>query len=195
MIRDDEVLIVEEPKLTAAERLYLPQILSGMWLTFKHFLRFGRRMTVQYPEQKRELRIDNYRGIHRLNRDEQGRVACVACFMCSTACPADCIEIVAGEAPWPDREKYPVKFEIDELRCIFCGMCEAACPVDAIELTTDYFRVSETREQLLLDKEALLESFDNTVGEMPRKNPRIAGYDNTGDRPEDEKGPKKEESS
>ena len=74
----------------------------------------------------------NYRGVHRLNRDEQGRVKCVACYMCSTACPARCIDIVAAPSPWPDREKYPEAFVIDELRCIYCGMCEEACPVDAI---------------------------------------------------------------
>ena len=76
-----------------------------------------------------------YRGVHRLNKDEEGRVKCVACFMCSTACPARCIHIEADEIPWADREKYPAKFDIDELRCIYCGMCEEACPVDAIELT------------------------------------------------------------
>ena len=50
-----------------------------------------------------------YRGVHRLNRDEQGRVKCVACFLCATACPAHCIDIVAAESPWPDREKYPAE--------------------------------------------------------------------------------------
>jgi ferredoxin len=79
--------------------------------------------------------LRTYRGVHRLNKDEEGRVKCVACFMCSTACPARCIHIEADEAPWDDREKYPAKFDIDELRCIYCGMCEEACPVDAIELT------------------------------------------------------------
>jgi formate hydrogenlyase subunit 6/NADH:ubiquinone oxidoreductase subunit I len=82
--------------------------------------------------------VGNFRGVHRLNRDEAGRVRCVACFMCSTACPADCIHIEGAASPWDDREKYPVKFDIDELRCIFCGMCEEACPVDAIELTQAY---------------------------------------------------------
>ena len=86
-----------------------------------------------------------YRGVHRLNRDEQGRVKCVACYMCATACPAHCIHIVGEQAPWTDREKYPIKFDIDELRCIYCGMCEEACPVDAIELTYEYDIVGLTR--------------------------------------------------
>ena len=128
-----DVRWVEEPKIGILEQLYLPAIVSGLSTTLKHVAM--PRVTMQYPEQQPKLPL-NYRGVHRLNRDEEGRVKCVACYMCSTACPAHCIDIVAAPSPWPDREKYPETFVIDELRCIYCGMCEEACPVDAIELTT-----------------------------------------------------------
>src|SRR5207244_3090877 len=107
----------------------------------------------------------NYRGGHRLSRDEDGRVRCVACYMCATACPAHCIDIVAAPAPveWKDREKYPETFVIDELRCIYCGMCEEACPVDAIELTTLYDLTGASREEMVFDKEKLLSVFDQTT--------------------------------
>ncbi len=194
MIRDEDILELEVPELSAAERLFLPQIVDGMVTTLKHMGRTlaGKPMTVQYPEEQRDLRVANYRGVHRLNRDEQDRVACVACYMCSTACPAHCIHIEAGESPWPEREKYPVKFDIDELRCIFCGMCEEACPVDAIELTPHYDLVGRTREEMILDKEELLAIFDETKDLKPRKNPRITGYPGTGHRsapPSPAKGP------
>lgn len=188
MIRDEDILELEAPTLSAAEKLYLPQILGGMVTTLRHLgqtLVGSGPVTVQYPEQQRELRVENYRGVHRLNRDKDGRVACVACYMCSTACPAHCIHIEAGESPWPDREKYPVKFDIDELRCIYCGMCEEACPVDAIELTPHYDLVGRTRQEMILDKEELLGVFDETKDLKPRKNPRITGYPNSGDRPHD----------
>lgn len=178
MIRDEEIILVDAPKATPMLRLYLPEVLRGLWTTFRHL--FRRKITVQYPEQKRQLRIENYRGVHRLNRDEQGRVACVACFMCSTACPAHCIHIEAAESPWPDREKYPAKFEIDELRCIYCGMCEYACPVDAIELTPEYDLVGRSRAEMILDRDKLLEVFDRTRDIKPRKNPPITGYSGTG---------------
>ncbi len=102
--------------------------------------------------------------MHRLNKDAQGRVKCVACFLCATACPAHCIDIVAAESPWPDREKYPESFVIDELRCIYCGMCEEACPVDAIELTSLYNLTGRSREEMVFDKEKLLSVYRRDEG-------------------------------
>ena len=113
--------------------------------------------------------------MHRLNRDEQGRVKCVACFLCATACPAHCIDIVAAESPWPDREKYPQIFTIDELRCIFCGMCEEACPVDAIELTSLYDLSGKSREEMIFDKEKLLSIYDQTKDAEPMRTKRKCG--------------------
>lgn len=174
MIRQEDITAVEAPRLRPLERLYFPQIISGLKTTLRHL--FKKKLTVQYPEERTPMREAIYRGVHRLNRDEQGRVACVACFMCETACPAHCIHIEGAEAPWPDREKYPVKFDIDELRCIYCGMCEEACPVDAIELTPEYSLVGFTRDEMIFDKEKLLEVFDRTRHIKPRKNPPITGY-------------------
>ena len=181
-MREEDVIVLEMPKLSAGERLYFPQIIAGMGATLKHMFSQNRRdqRVVKYPDARRELRVENYRGVHRLNKDPDGRVACVACFMCSTACPAHCIHIEAGESPWPDREKYPVKFDIDELRCIYCGMCEEACPCDAIELTPLYDHVSETRDEMIYDKEKLLQVFDETKDEKPRKNPAVTDYGLTG---------------
>src|SRR6476646_6592070 len=159
-IAETEVRWVKAPKLGLLDRLYLPAIAQGLGTTIKHV--FQPKVTQQFPEERPDLPA-NYRGVHRLNRDGEGRVKCVACYMCSTACPAHCIDIVAAPSPWPDREKYPETFVIDELRCIYCGMCEQACPVDAIELTTLYDLTGMTREQMMFDKEKLLGVFDQTV--------------------------------
>ena len=167
-IAEKDVRWVDEPKMGLAEMLYLPALFSGLVTTFRHILKPS--VTQQFPEERPQkdktffsLLPANYRGVHRLNRDEQGRTKCVACYMCSTACPAHCIDIVAAPSPWPDREKYPETFVIDELRCIYCGMCEQACPVDAIELTTLFDLTGFSREEMMFDKEKLLSVFDETV--------------------------------
>ena len=55
---------------------------------------------------------------------------CVACFLCATACPAHCIDILADESPWPDREKYPESFTIDELRSpVGAGLSQGLGPL------------------------------------------------------------------
>ena len=76
--------------------------------------------------------------------------------------------IVFIACPWPDREKYPESFEIDELRCIFCGMCEEACPVDAIVEGPNFEFAVETREELYYDKERLLENGDRWEREIAK---------------------------
>jgi NADH-quinone oxidoreductase subunit I len=161
-IAEADVMWVDEPRLGLWEQLYIPAMIDGLKTTVSHL--FSKKVTEQYPEQEPKLPA-NYRGVHRLNRDEDGRVKCVACYMCATACPAHCIDIVAAEAPpeWKDREKYPETFVIDELRCIYCGMCEEACPVDAIELTTLYDLTGLSREEMIFDKEKLLSVFDTTT--------------------------------
>jgi NADH-quinone oxidoreductase subunit I len=159
-IAEQDVRWVRAPRLRLWEQLYLPAIAGGLQTTIKHV--FMPKVTQQFPEQRPQM-PPNYRGVHRLNRDEQGRVKCVACYMCATACPAHCIDIVAAPSPWPDREKYPETFVIDELRCIYCGMCEEACPVDAIELTSLYDLTGLSREEMMFDKEKLLSVFDRTT--------------------------------
>jgi NADH-quinone oxidoreductase subunit I len=159
-IAEKDVKWVGPPKMGLLEKLYLPAIFQGLGTTIRHM--FGKKMTQQFPEERPTL-PPHYRGVHRLNRDETGRVKCVACYMCSTACPARCIDIVAAPSPWPDREKYPEVFVIDELRCIYCGMCEQACPCDAIELTTLCDLTAISREEMMFDKEKLLSVFDQTV--------------------------------
>ena len=178
-IRNEDILPIRTKPLNASESVYIPEIVKGFGITLRHFFTsFGQgktSRTMQYPEVRREdlpveeggMQKSNFRGVHRLNRDEQGRVKCVACMMCPTICPARCIHITAGESPWEDREKYPVKFEIDELRCIYCGMCEEACPVDAIELTTEYDIVGMSRAEMIFDKEKLLHIYDVTIDKKP----------------------------
>lgn len=168
---DPSITWVEPPELGLTGKSYLPLFVQGLTTTLRHL--FSPKKTVAYPEEDHPIPDPIiYRGVHRLNRDEQGRVKCVACFLCATACPAHCIDIVAAESPWPDREKYPQTFTIDELRCIFCGMCEEACPVDAIELTSLYTLSGKSREEMIFDKEKLLSIYDQTYQAEPSRTQR-----------------------
>ena len=158
-------------EMTLTEKMYLPAITKGLSLTFRHLL--GKKITMQYPEEKWE-KPEGYRGLHKLTKDEQGRPKCVACDMCATACPAECITIEASEAPWADREKYPKRFEIDMLRCIFCGMCVEGCPGDAIVMTERTELAAENRSDLIYTKEMLLEVEDRVTLTPTRKPLEVA---------------------
>jgi NADH-quinone oxidoreductase subunit I len=137
-------------EMTLWERLYVPEVLRGLSVTMFHFFRnlslhilhslglaeqTKAAYTTQYPEERKRY-PDSYRGSHRLTLKEDGSVRCTACFLCATACPANCIFIEAGEHPDPTVEKFPLRYEIDTLRCIYCGMCVEACPCDAIRMDT-----------------------------------------------------------
>ncbi|MBX3411089.1 MAG: NADH-quinone oxidoreductase subunit I [Pirellulales bacterium] len=163
---DPNIRWIEEPRLGLTGRMYLPLVVQGLTTTTRHLV--SPKQTVSFPEER--PKIGNpliYRGVHRLNKDDAGRVKCVACFLCATACPAHCIDIIAAPSPWPDREKYPESFVIDELRCIFCGMCEEACPVEAIELTSLFDLTGRSREEMVFDKEKLLSVYDQTKDAEP----------------------------
>jgi NADH-quinone oxidoreductase subunit I len=137
-------------EMTLGERLYVPEVVRGLVVILSHFFRnlslhiahllgFAQETkaayTTQYPEERKQY-PDTYRGSHRLTLKEDGSVRCTACFLCATACPANCIHIEAGEHPDPTVEKFPLRYEIDTLRCIYCGMCVEACPCDAIRMDT-----------------------------------------------------------
>ncbi|HEX3999654.1 MAG TPA: NADH-quinone oxidoreductase subunit I [Pirellulales bacterium] len=169
---DPTIRWIEDPPMGLSGRMYLPLFVQGLTTTVKHL--FSRKVTLQFPDER--PKIGNpiiYRGVHRLNKDSQGRVKCVACFLCATACPAHCIDIVGAESPWPDREKYCESFTIDELRCIYCGMCEEACPVDAIELTSFLDLTGRSREEMIFDKEKLLSVYDKTKDREPSQSVRL----------------------
>lgn len=135
-------------------RLYLIEIIRGLSITIKNFL-FHKSVTLEYPEQRRDY-SSRYRGQHYI-KAVNGVENCTACMLCPTVCPAECIHIVAGERE--DKEKYPVKFEIDSLRCCFCGMCEEACPKDAIKLSNIYEMSQQNRT--VWEKDFLLDQRGN----------------------------------
>jgi NADH-quinone oxidoreductase subunit I len=149
-------LKIPRRKLTLAERLYLPEILRGLSITFRHAVRPRDRVTRQYPETPSPL-PEGYRGIPVLVKDEDGRIKCVACQLCEFVCPPEAIKIVPAAFDDSNVEKYPARFDLNMLRCIYCGLCEEACPEEAIFMSGIASFVASSREEAILPKEKLLE--------------------------------------
>src|SRR5918992_1139704 len=154
------------------ERLYFPEVIRGLSITGYRFWRnlivhalqklglakdVQASVTVQYPEERSPY-PDTFRGRHRLTLKDDDSVQCTACFLCATACPAECIYIEAGE-DLTSIEKYAVRYEIDTLRCIYCGLCVEACPCDAIRMDTGLHpgNLGFTRKDFVEDKKVLTE--------------------------------------
>ncbi|KIM11474.1 MAG: NADH-quinone oxidoreductase subunit I [Sulfuricurvum sp. PC08-66] len=143
------------------ERWYLSALWVGFRTTFGHFwrniLNTNAIDVLEYPEVMPNDITARYRGHHRLTHRDDGSIACVACFMCATNCPAQCITIEAQARIDGIDEKEPRRFEIDLLECIFCGYCVEACPCDAIRMDTNIFSmVGNARSDFIRTKEQLL---------------------------------------
>jgi NADH-quinone oxidoreductase subunit I len=150
---------------------YFIEIIRGSLITARHFvvnmtlhtlkvlgIKTKRKgaVTIQYPERKKEL-APRHRSLHRLMKRENGKPRCVACMLCMTVCPSECIYIEAAEDPDPEVQKYPAKFLIDLSRCCFCGFCVEACPEDAIRMDTGKIDLAQySRRDLQFDLEKLL---------------------------------------
>ena len=157
-------------ELNFLERIWLPEILRGIWITNRHFvvnmfyhilnfvgIKTARRgaVTIQYPEEHRGY-YKRLRTKHYLARRADNSTRCVACMMCETACPARCIHIVAEEVDDPHVEKRPRSFSINLGRCVFCGYCVEACPEDAIRMDSGDINISAySREDMISNLESL----------------------------------------
>ncbi len=131
--------IVSKP-LDIFEKIYIIEVIRGFSVTLRHFfenLFFPSKLpTISYPEEKIPLPGNaKLKSRHRIKIRKDGTPKCVACMMCSTICPAECIYIEADETE-NYVEKYPKVFNIDLSKCVMCGLCVEACPEDAIIMDT-----------------------------------------------------------
>lgn len=170
--------MVSNKKMTLAERFYLPAVIKGMGITFKHI--FQKKVTIQYPDQKRPF-SDIYRGMHVLKLDDEGRERCTACGLCALSCPAEAITMVAAERKDDElhlyrEEKYAAMYEINMLRCIYCGDCETACPKEAIFLTPRIVPAEYKRANFVYGKDFLVEKKNERIDVTKRQTSEVLEF-------------------
>ncbi|WP_421994389.1 NADH-quinone oxidoreductase subunit NuoI [Roseococcus sp.] len=147
-----------------ARSFLLAELVGGMWLTLKYF--FRRKVTLNYPYEKTPL-SPRFKGEHALRRYPNGEERCIACKLCEAVCPALAITIEAE--PREDGSRRTTRYDIDMTKCIYCGMCEEACPVDAIVEGPNAEFATETREELMYDKDRLLANGDRWESELAKR--------------------------
>ncbi len=145
----------------AARTIFLSELISGLSLTFRYM--FRPTVTLNYPYEKGPL-SPRFRGEHALRRYPNGEERCIACKLCEAICPAQAITIEAE--PRADGSRRTTRYDIDMVKCIYCGFCQEACPVDAIVEGPNFEFSTETREELLYDKEKLLANGDRWEAEL-----------------------------
>ena len=149
--------------LSILKNTLLLEILKGLWMTIRYF--FKKKVTINYPFEKGIL-SPRFRGEHVLRRYESGEERCIACKLCEAVCPAQAIIIEAE--PREDGSRRTTRYDIDMTKCIYCGFCQESCPVDAIVEGPNFEFATETREELIYDKNKLLANGDRWEMEIAK---------------------------
>jgi NADH-quinone oxidoreductase subunit I len=130
--------------------------IKGLTLTLRYNV--SEEITLEYPDKEKWIPYQRFRGRHTLNRDEEGRELCVACELCSKACPTDCITVIPMEDDTGRgiTDRVAKVWKVDLVRCLFCGYCEDACPTTAVRLGREFELACYDREDTLMEREELL---------------------------------------
>ncbi|TFB02577.1 hypothetical protein CCMA1212_005283 [Trichoderma ghanense] len=173
----------------------MTEMARGMYVLLEQFFRpprgiadVERSYTIYYPFEKGPI-SPRFRGEHALRRYPSGEERCIACKLCEAVslipasleahaqgpsvlttvckrqiCPAQAITIEAEERA--DGSRRTTRYDIDMTKCIYCGFCQESCPVDAIVESPNAEYATETREELLYNKEKLLSNGDKWEPEL-----------------------------
>ena len=143
--------------------IFLIEFIKGLSMAVKEM--FKKSKTVNYPFEKGPI-SPRMRGEHALRRYPNGEERCIACKLCEAVCPAQAITIESAERE--DGSRKTTRYDIDMLKCIYCGLCQESCPVDAIVQGPNFEFATETREELIYDKNRLLSTGDRWEVEISK---------------------------
>ena len=141
--------------------ILLTDFITGLAMAIKEI--FKSKKTINYPFEKGKI-SPRFRGEHALRRYPNGEERCIACKLCEAVCPAQAITIESAQRK--DGSRKTTRYDIDMMKCIYCGLCEESCPVDAIVQGPNFEFATETREELMYNKEKLLENGDRWEQEI-----------------------------
>ncbi|KAI1385176.1 NADH-quinone oxidoreductase [Hypoxylon trugodes] len=145
----------------AGKYFLMTEMFRGMYVALEQY--FRPPYTIYYPFEKGPI-SPRFRGEHALRRYPSGEERCIACKLCEAICPAQAITIEAEERA--DGSRRTTRYDIDMTKCIYCGFCQESCPVDAIVESPNAEYATETREELLYNKEKLLANGDKWEPEL-----------------------------
>ena len=141
--------------------IFLLEFVKGLAIAIREI--FKSKKTINYPFEKGKI-SPRFRGEHALRRYPNGEERCIACKLCESICPAQAITIEAEAKK--DGSRRTTRYDIDMTKCIYCGLCEESCPVDAIVEGPNFEFATETREELMYNKEKLLANGDRWEQEI-----------------------------
>lgn len=141
----------------AVKKVFFADLVKGLTLTLGYNV--SKSITLRYPDEEKWIPFERYRGLHTLNRNEEGKELCVACELCAKACPTGCITVIPTQDDTGRgiADRVAKVWKVDLLRCLFCGYCEDACPTTALRLGREYELACYDMSCALVEKEALLE--------------------------------------
>lgn len=124
--------------MDVVRKFLFTDFVKGLTVTLGYNI--SKSITLKYPDEEKWIPYRRFRGLHTLNKDENGRELCVACELCSKACPTGCITVIPMEddSGRGIADRVAKVWKVDLVRCLFCGYCEDACPTRAVRLGREY---------------------------------------------------------